>query len=82
MRRSPSPAHITGTVTDASGAPLPEHTRCVRLGRGSRLDDLANGDTDANGAYDIGGLPAGTYRVCFYGLEHRRLPERVLRRRR
>ena len=61
--------HITGTVTDASGAPLPgiDVYAYVWEAVGSSWNYLANGYTDASGAYDIGGLPAGTYRVCFDG---------------
>ena len=55
-------ASLTGTVTDAgSSSPHPEHL-CERDRRRSGGQQP---ETDANGAYQIDGLPAGAYDVSF-----------------
>jgi hypothetical protein len=52
--------HITGTVTsDETGLPVAD--LCVNASGGS----FASGQTDQDGAYDLGGLTAGSYVVQF-----------------
>jgi hypothetical protein len=51
-------ASITGTVTDASGAPIAD----VRV---TVPDELYSAVTDESGNYTLGGLAAGSYRICF-----------------
>ena len=50
-------ASITGTVTDASGAPI-AHVLVA-------TDQMYSAVTDESGSYTIGGLSAGSYRICF-----------------
>lgn len=62
-------AHVTGSVTDESGDPLADIEVSVYAfdeswGGWSSIEKFAY--TDADGAYDVGGLPAGTYRVQFW----------------
>jgi len=64
--------HITGTVTKEGGVGLGE----ISVNAYASLDDynngnqLANTQTDGNGDYDLGGLPAEYHRL------HRRVPRR------
>lgn len=53
---------ISGTVTDESGAPL--QNVCVFVSNQQQTDGEGN-VTDANGNYNAGGLPPGTYWVEF-----------------
>ncbi|MGB0388420.1 MAG: MSCRAMM family protein, partial [Ardenticatenaceae bacterium] len=63
--------HITGTVTDSNGTPLPnidvnvyqynEEIDSWRL----IADNDNDNDSDASGQYDVGGLNTGWYRVRF-----------------
>ena len=61
-------AHITGTVTSAGG---PVGVATVYVYTYDADEDLcgyvAQTTTDAAGHYDVGALPAGTYRVGVYG---------------
>ncbi len=60
-------AHITGTVTDADGKPLENIEAEIFYWDGHWWDRLDyDGETDADGHYDISGLKAGTYRVQFW----------------
>lgn len=61
-------SHITGVVTESVGAdPIAGvHVDAYRW-NGAWGEYAASGVTDADGAYDIGALRAGTYRVGFYG---------------
>ena len=63
-----SAGHITGIVTNASAVPLAGITVDVQIWNASQnyWQWVSNTSTAANGAYDLGGLVAGTYRVCFY----------------
>ncbi len=60
--------HVTGTVTDASAAGLGDITvqvyRDAGFGEWEMVGDGAQ--TDVDGTYDIGGLPAGSYRIGFW----------------
>ena len=62
-------SRIAGRLTDASGAAIPNHSVSVRQKSGATgmWNWVRNGQTDSAGNYDIGGLQAGTYRVCFEG---------------
>ncbi len=60
---------ISGTVTGPDGTtPLPDITATAHRWTGTGWSEVHWGwaDTDPNGHYTIGGLPAGTYRVQFY----------------
>ena len=59
-------AHITGTVSDLAGQPLPNVFVNIYARNGSWWEWI-NGvsTTSTNGQYDVGGLPAGTYKLCF-----------------
>ncbi len=59
-------AHIRGTVTDEAGAPLANINVSAYRYNGSWWEPVGGVTTDAAGAYDIGGLAAGTYRVQFF----------------
>ena len=61
--------HVTGTVTDASAAGLGGIVVQVYrdAGSGDRpWEEVVEQETAADGAYDIGGLPAGSYRIAFW----------------
>ncbi|NCA82473.1 MAG: hypothetical protein EOM72_06960 [Opitutae bacterium] len=68
-------SHITGTVTGPGGIPIAMvEAQAVRLDAGEwRLVDT--GVTDDSGVYNIGGLPAGTYRLLFWPHEGNYAPE-------
>ena len=59
--------HITGAVTAPDGTGLADVE--VAAYRWSPLsgswDDVSYGETDASGNYDVGSLPAGSYRIGF-----------------
>jgi hypothetical protein len=58
------PSSIAGTVTDDQGLPLPRPVCVVaEQGAGTRTRT----ETDATGAYVLGGLPMGSYSVGFEG---------------
>ena len=66
-----SAGHITGIVTDGDGTPLPNigiqvyrYYEDVEMG-GGWWDQFNSTQTDEFGAYDIGGLEAGVYRIGF-----------------
>ena len=62
-------SHVTGTVTGPGGAALAEVSvsalRAYDDGGGISYEQVSGGWTDERGRYDIGGLPAGTYRIRF-----------------
>jgi len=59
--------HITGTVKNAASAALQGISVYANRYDGSgEWDDMAYATTGAAGTYDLGGLPAGTYRIQFY----------------
>ena len=62
-------AHITGTVTDASPVPVSLAGIQVQVNTwNASQNHWQSGNstpTAANGSYDLGGLAAATYRVCF-----------------
>ncbi len=63
-------AHLTGTVTGPDGAGVGdvrvEATRVYgHFGRYAQTDHTVVFRTSADGTYDVGGLPAGTYRLGF-----------------
>ena len=59
--------HVTGTVTNAGGVGLAGISVNAHRANASGTWDYVNGtSTAAGGAYDIGGLPTGTYRIRFY----------------
>ena len=59
-------SHITGIVTEPSGTPIATvEVQALRLDAGE-WRFVESGDTDVSGAYDIGSLPAGTYRLLFW----------------
>lgn len=60
-------ATISGTVTDASGAPIDEAYVTALIQVGDEWDYVADAVTGANGQYTIEGLPAATYRIEFNG---------------
>ena len=57
--------HISGTVRTANGKPVASFTVSVsqRLPRGNTRFDTQRAVMDADGRYDIDGVPAGTYEV-------------------
>ncbi|WP_295446991.1 carboxypeptidase regulatory-like domain-containing protein [uncultured Thiodictyon sp.] len=60
-------AHITGTVTDASAMGLAGVQVQIQTWDANQnfWQYASSTVTGLNGAYDLGGLPAGTYRICF-----------------
>jgi 5-hydroxyisourate hydrolase-like protein (transthyretin family) len=59
-------SRISGTVTGPDGTtPLEGVQATAYQWRGDWWQQVNSGQTDANGDYTIGGLPAGTYRVEF-----------------
>src|SRR5690606_10993750 len=58
-------AHITGTVTDEAGAALANIIMRVVRYNGTEWEGVSATTTDGSGAYDIGGLPGGVYRIQF-----------------
>jgi 5-hydroxyisourate hydrolase-like protein (transthyretin family) len=54
---------ITGTIIDGTD-PIADITVQVYLHNGSSWEQFSEDLTDASGNYDIGHLPAGTYRAC------------------
>ncbi|MBL0746870.1 carboxypeptidase regulatory-like domain-containing protein [Nocardioides baculatus] len=60
-------ARISGTVKDSDGVAIPNLSVSIR--QKSPGDTywgyVRSGQTDSSGTYEIGGLRAGTYRVCF-----------------
>ena len=62
-------AHFTGTVTDTAGNPLQEiRVTAYRRDNQGEWSYVTFVMTDANGNYDLSGLPAGTYIVRFLDL--------------
>ncbi len=60
------PSKISGTVTGPDGSTtLPDITVSAYSWKGSSWVWKNSGSTGENGAYTIGGLPAGTYRLKF-----------------
>jgi len=55
-------ASITGTVTDASGAPIADVILSVT---DTDNQEFYSAVTDESGTYTLGGLAAGSYRICF-----------------
>lgn len=68
-------SRITGTVTGPGGIPITTvEAQALRLDAGEwRLVDTD--DTDDSGGYNIGGLPAGTYRLFFWPYAGNYAPE-------
>jgi len=66
--------HITGTVTKTGGGALEDiAVTAYRSDGDGGWEDVSYAETDASGAYDLGGLPTGSYRVEFedcYGGEY------------
>ncbi|WP_415839221.1 carboxypeptidase regulatory-like domain-containing protein, partial [Nocardioides zeicaulis] len=62
-------SRITGKVTDASGAPLASVYVNARPASGATPADgtWSSATTKPDGTYELTGLRAGTYRVCFSG---------------
>jgi Ni/Co efflux regulator RcnB len=59
-------SRITGTVTGPDESTLLSGIQVsAHVWNGSWWNQVSSGNTDGNGAYTIGGLPAGTYRVQF-----------------
>lgn len=54
-------ASLSGTITDESGAPIPEAVIWARLVGGREY----SAESDRYGRYLVGGLPAGTYNLKF-----------------
>jgi 5-hydroxyisourate hydrolase-like protein (transthyretin family) len=57
--------HVTGTVKNSAGAPIPGVTVVFYRDDGAGWDWVDSIDTSSAGTYDMGGLAAGTYRVGF-----------------
>jgi iron complex outermembrane recepter protein len=67
---APEPAQLSGTVTDTTGAPLPDvRVHILELERGTT--------TDAQGRFVLRELPAGTYGVAFSRIGFAPLVQRV-----
>ena len=62
-------AHITGTVSNPAGGPAPGIQVQAQTwnASGSYWQWAGNTTSGPAGTYDLGGLVAGTYQVCFYG---------------
>ena len=58
-------ATISGTVTDATGAPIDEADVSAYILAGEEWDYVGEASTAATGQYTIEGLPAATYRIEF-----------------
>jgi tetratricopeptide (TPR) repeat protein len=52
--------HLSGSVRDSSGQPLPAATVLLQLATGTQIGTI---HTDAQGAYDFVGLAEGAYRI-------------------
>lgn len=64
-------SHLTGTVTGPEGEAL-DGARVVvhrqaTAGGATSWDEVASVTTNTSGVYDVGGLPAGSYRLAFQG---------------
>jgi molybdopterin-binding protein len=55
---------ISGMVTDTTSAPL-EGVDVEVFTTGANPDNVGYGTTTADGSYTVGGLPTGSYDVCF-----------------
>ena len=58
-------AAITGTVRHADGSPAGPEAVSVIATADAAPDVVLDGTVSADGTYVVGGLPAGTYHVCF-----------------
>lgn len=69
--------HVTGTVTGADGSPVVDGlVSAYQWDAESEYWAWAfYAQTDATGAYDVGGLPTGTYRIGFWDYTGRHLEE-------
>lgn len=71
-----SAGHIRGTVTNAQNTNLPAVNVTVgRYDNGQWQEHWAETQTDEQGRYDVGGLPAGTYRIGFADVDQIYVPE-------
>lgn len=61
----PAIAHVTGTVTDGGGDPLPGVT--VEITKAAGYQGQHQATTDADGGYDLGYVQAGSRTVHAYG---------------
>ncbi|MGD9780678.1 MAG: hypothetical protein AB7V14_00845 [Kiritimatiellia bacterium] len=57
-------SHITGSIVDSNGDPAEAGIRIYQYSNGA-WERRSYGETDGTGAFDAGGLTAGTYRVRF-----------------
>jgi hypothetical protein len=58
--------HIAGTVTaEDGGLPLSDIEVCALVFKDAHWETLSCAQTDGGGEYDVGNLPAGTYRIAF-----------------
>ena len=64
-------SHVTGAVTGMDGEALDAVQVAVygpvTAGGATSWEEVASASTNTSGSYDVGGLPAGTYRIGFEG---------------
>jgi len=64
-------SRITGTVTGPDGAPLPDvWVDALRLSSTGKWEFYEDVKVNADGTYQLGGLPNGTYRVGFSEIDY------------
>lgn len=56
---------VSGSVTDAAGAPVGDADISVSLRVGDEWDEVGYAETAPDGTYVVRGVPAGTFRVSF-----------------
>ncbi|KOR30818.1 hypothetical protein TI04_03965 [Achromatium sp. WMS2] len=70
LRTATGSGHITGKITDTNGTPLPGIYALLMVlftsGTSQYWDMGTYAESDANGNFDLSGIPDGTYRVCYY----------------
>lgn len=71
----PPASHITGRLTGEDGTGLLSGQVYAYAGEPGDWDLVGRGETDGEGRYDVGGLPAGAYRLKFADFSGERFDE-------